>query len=168
MRWNPFKRGDKTPTPEPSTPATPSAPAGPSAPAPQAKEGRRGLLGRVFGGRRRREEKPPAPQAPPLPEPAEAPPAGGEGGGKDGGEGAPERRYPRSLGVTASGVWQISSTQWNGVMHGVLRGQDVETFISAMEDGDLTTAAYIVAVAYDENVADLIDMHRSQIDHIGF
>lgn len=150
--WNPFRRRGK----EPEQP-TPAAPAAPTAPEEKPRGFRQRLTDRFRPKARREREKPPAaPAAPPAPPaPPEKPPA-------------PEREYPKGIGVSAAGVWQISSTEWDGVMHGSLHGDDVAAFIDAMEAGDHQTAAELVAKAYDENVGNLIDVSRSEIHRIGY
>jgi len=182
FRWNPFKRRDKAAgaAPEPTP-----APAAPPAEAPQAAP-KPGLLGRLFGRKPKAAAPAPAPgpEAPPIapapaPEPpptapAEAPAPAAEGGGEGegGGQGAavapePERVYPSFLHVSAEGDWVISETEWKGTMSGTLHGDDVKTFIDAMEregeDGpDYETAIPLIATAYGID-GDLIDVGRSTI-----
>ncbi|MER8237442.1 hypothetical protein [Streptomyces sp. NPDC094049] len=174
--------GEGAPAPGPAP--APSPP--PAAPAPPA-EGKKGFFGRVFG-RKKKEEKAPPPEAPPAGQgPAEAPPAPpappaaagplpegeqselfspAEVGGQE--EQEEERQFPGSLGVSADGLWKISKTKWDAIMQGTLHGEDVKTFILAMEAGDLKTAAQMVADAYDETVGALLDIDRSVIRHIGY
>ncbi|MEU8437810.1 hypothetical protein AB0F18_33930 [Streptomyces sp. NPDC029216] len=178
-KWNPFKRGkgkEEAPAPEP-TPQAPAAPA--PAPAPEPKKP--GRLRRMFSRKKKAEAPPEAPPTapaapptgPPAPPPAAPPAAEGPEEGPEGEEGEEgeeeeEREYPGALGVSADGVWQISSTQWDGIMHGVLHGEEVKDFIKSMERGDLATAAGMVAMAYDETVGTLINTQASTIRHIGF
>ncbi|MDJ0347290.1 hypothetical protein QMK19_39560 [Streptomyces sp. H10-C2] len=137
-------------TPQEPTPAPAPEPT-PAAPAEGGGEKKRGLLGRLFGRGKKKEKAPK--EAPPAPTPAPpsapaGPGGGGEGpapgekaggGGGDVGEGGegeeapPERSYPGHLHVDADGIWVISDTEWEGTMSGTLHGQDVKTFIDAME-----------------------------------
>lgn len=169
--WNPFKRR----APEPPAEQQPTAPAAPAEPA----EKPRGLLGRL--GQRLRPGRAKAkpeqkPAAPATPAPAPAGGGGGGGGGEAGGGEAPSesdaqkaaRQYPKGLGATVEGVWQISDTEWDGVMTGTLRGDDVVAFLEAMEAGDEAAAVQLVADAYDEAVGRLIDPAASTIHRIDY
>ncbi|MGW8768687.1 hypothetical protein ACWGN5_40180 [Streptomyces sp. NPDC055815] len=187
-KWWKFGLGRKKEegaAPEPSPEPTPT-PAPAPEPTPPAREKKPGLLGRIFGRKKKPAEAPPAPPeappappAPPTPPPAppaaEAPvPEGEQGelfgpaevGGEE--EEEEERQFPASLGVSADGVWKISKTLWDGIMQGVLTGEDVKEFILAMEAGNLTRAAELVADAYDETVGALLDAEGSTIRHIGY
>lgn len=169
--WNPFRRRGKEtlngtgPAPTPAGPAPAAEPDG----KPEGKKP--GLLGRLNPFKRKPKDK--------GKDREKTPPKGGGGGGEgrgEGGEAPPEKggggggekQYPSGLGVSASGVWQISSTEWYGIMHGVLHGDDVVTFMDAMDAEDHAAAAELVAKAYDENVGNLIDTSRSDIHHIGY
>jgi hypothetical protein len=178
-KWNPFRRREKAEAPAPEP--TPAAPApGPQAPTQAPKK--RGLLGRLFG----RKEKPaapaPAPAAPPAggpptPPAPPAPPSGpaeepeeyekGEEGEEEEEE---ERKYPPFLHVSADGVWKISDTEWDGIMSGTLHGQDVKTFIDAMEGRggpNYYVAIPLIAEAYGID-GDLIDVGASVIRSVTY
>lgn len=165
MKWNPFKRGgDK------AAPAAPSSGLGPGVSGPAGTgEGKpapkRGLLGRMFGRKPKPAPKPkpkPAPEEPapkPAPEEPEAggPPSAGEpgpGGGGEGGPaeggGGPERIYPRTLFVSATGWWQFSKRRWFGTAHGTLTGSAVKIYLDSLEAGELNTCLYLIAEAYDD------------------
>ncbi|MGW6151516.1 hypothetical protein ACWFN4_30045 [Bacillus mycoides] len=172
-KWWKFGRGkDKGEGQAPGPTPTP-------APTPSEDRGgeKKGLLGRLFGrGKKKEKEKAPAaPEAPPAPPgvPPTGPTAPSEGGEPSEGEGAggeekeKERVYPGSLGVSADGDWVISSTSWSGIMQGVLHGQDVKTFIDAMEAGDMETAIPLVADAYGIP-GGLVNVAASSIHHIGY
>lgn len=177
MAWkfsNPFKRKGKEEAPAAPTPTPAPPPA--AGPPPEKKRGR---FGRLTDKLKRKKKEapeappeappaaPPAPPAPPGP-PAAPPAAEGPEEGAEEEEAPEEREFPSHMGVTADGVWQISSTEWDGVMHGVLHGEDAKEFILAMERGDQATAAGLVAMAYDETVGSLINPSASHIRHIGF
>ncbi|MBM7057169.1 hypothetical protein [Streptomyces durocortorensis] len=180
-KWNPFKRGKgKAEAPAP-------APAPTQAPTPDAKpskgEKKPGRLKRLFSRKPKPTEPAPeappappaAPSAPPGPPQAPAPEAGGDVGEGEQGElfeveeeEEEERQFPGSLGVSADGVWMISTTEWDSVMQGVLTGEDVKEFILAIEAGNQERAAEMVAAAYDENVGSLINVGASTIRRIGY
>ncbi|MFF7013231.1 hypothetical protein ACFY9Y_35055 [Streptomyces fimicarius] len=167
------------PTPAPSPPPAPTPT--PASPAEGPKEKKGGLLGRLFGrGKKKKEEAPAAPEPPAAPPTPPAPPTGppptggepsegGEEGGEEeaGGKEEAERVYPGSLGVSADGDWQISSTQWSGIMQGVLNGTDVKTFMDAIEAGKMDIAIPLVADAYGIP-GGLINVKASTIHHIGY
>lgn len=150
-KWWPFGRKRREePAPERREP--PKRPTPPEREAPKGP----GRLGRLFG-RKRREE--PAPE---RREPKPKAPAG-----EAGGEGAPpERQFPGSAYVSASGGWRVSNTWWEGTMHGELSGSAVEQFMLAMERDDRETAIGLIAGAY--GLDDLVDVGGSRIDHIGY
>ncbi|MEU1224701.1 hypothetical protein [Streptomyces microflavus] len=178
-KWWKFGLGkDKDQAPEP----TPAPSPAPSPAPPAASEGKKkgGLLGRLFGRSKKKKEEAPAapeppaaPPAPPAP-PTEPPASGGpsepgdeSGGEKAGGEKEKEKVYPAALGVSADGDWQISSTQWNGIMHGVLKGADVKKFMDAIEAGEMDVAVPLVADAYGIP-GGLVNVGASTIHHIGY
>lgn len=171
MRLNPFKRGGgKAAASGKATSG--GAPSGGQASAPKSGGGwfsrTVGKVGKALG------------RGKPEPEPEEetgpAAPAGPEGrgddeGGAGGGAGGRKPRrssYPRSLGVAADGIWQISSTEWEGVMAGVLHGEDVEEFLDAMDNGDHDTAIKLIAEAYDGTVGGLITPEDSVAHRITY
>ncbi len=147
MRWNPFKRGDKG-QPEPKAPSSglgPGVSAGPAG-AEGGQPPKRGLLGRIFGRKPKPtpEEEPQAPAAPAGRREEEAGPEGG------GGPAAPQRTYPSSLFVSATGAWKISDSIWYGTASGTLTGAAVKVYLDALEAGELDVCIYLIAEAYDD------------------
>lgn len=161
MRLNPFKRGGGKAA---------GGSSGKGGAAPKSGGGwfsrAAGKVGKAFGRGKPEPEEEAGPSGPT--EPAGPEGGGEEGGGAGGGGGKEPRSYPRSLGVAADGIWQISSTEWEGVMAGVLHGVDVEVFIDAMDAGDIDTAIELVAKAYDGTVAGLIDPTASAVHRITY
>lgn len=161
MRWNPFKRGDKTGGKKPA-PKAPSSGLGPGVSGPAGAGGekpapKRGLLGKLFGRKPKpapapkpkEEKEEPAVGGPPTASGPE-PEGGGPGGGPAGGGGEPKRTYPSSLFVSATGWWKISKTYWYGTAKGTLTGAAVKIYIDALEAGELDTCIYLIAEAYDD------------------
>lgn len=181
---------EETPAQEP-TPAPVPAPEPTPAPAEGGEGKKRGLLGRLFGRGKKKDKAPKEAPAAPTTAPPSAPAGPGSGGegpapdeeagggggtgggagvGGEGGEEAPPRTYPSFLHVTADGIWIISETEWEGTMSGTLHGQDVKTFIDAMEDKDgpdYETAIPLVADAYGIP-GGLIDVERSTVYSVSY
>lgn len=163
MRLNPFKRGGGRPA---------DGPSGQGGAAPKSGGNwfsrAAGKVGKAFGRGKPEPEEEAGPSGPAGPEGGGEEGGGAGGGGGASGGGKEPRSYPRSLGVAADGIWQISSTEWEGVMAGVLHGSDVEAFMDAMEAGDHDTAIELVAKAYDGTVAGLINPGDSVIHRITY
>lgn len=168
MAWNIKKLFGRGKAAEEEAPAPAPAPEPTPAPPPEGKKP--GRL-RKLAGKLRRKPKAAPPEAPPAapPAPPEAPPTAPPGPTVPPEAPPPkEPEYPSSIDVEADGEWQISSTRWDGSMHGTIRGNKAKEFIKAYEAGNWNRCAQMVADHWDRNVADQLLPEQSEIEHIGW
>ncbi|MFF8697342.1 hypothetical protein ACF08W_34600 [Streptomyces sp. NPDC015144] len=169
-KWWKFGLGKKTEEPAAAPPESPAPAPAPEpvrepAPAPEpVRESKPGLFARLFG--RAKKGMAEQPEEQPEREEREETPAPEEvDEGVAGPPPAPPREYPPFLHVSASGIWVISDTEWEGTMSGTLHGADVREFIDAMEAEDgpkYGIAIPLIADAYGIP-GHLINMDRSGV-----